>query len=246
LQRYFIELSYNGTRYHGWQIQQNAHTVQAELNQMLSILLRDNIEAIGAGRTDAGVHARRYIAHFDAPKEFDAAKTIGKLNKMLSPDICIYNIFPVKPNAHARFDAISRTYKYMISPVKNPFLQELACFIHYSLDVKKMNEAANMLIGNQDFTSFAKLHTDVTNNFCNVTEAFWEKYEHNNTLVFTIRANRFLRNMVRAIVGTLIDVGRGKIAVQDFKTVIDSKDRGMASTSAPAQGLFLWDMQYPY
>lgn len=245
INRYFICFSYKGTAYHGWQIQHNAHTVQAEVNRALSLLLGHEVETLGCGRTDTGVHARRYVAHFDSPKIIsDTAAAVAKLNKILPPDISVYDLYKVNPEANARFDAISRTYKYFVSTAKNPFLQEFSLYVHFLLNVDAMNAAAALLLQQTDFTSFAKLHGNTKTNDCIVYEAYWSVNKENNTLVFTIRANRFLRNMVRAIVGTLLDVGRSKLSVEDFQHIMEKKDRCESSTSAPAQGLFLWDVEY--
>lgn len=244
LYRYFIRFAYNGTAYHGWQIQRNAHTVQAELNRALALLLGHAVETLGCGRTDTGVHARRYVAHFDTPKMLDATEIATKLNKMLPPDIAVYSLRAVSPKANARFDATARTYKYFITTAKNPFLTEYAHYVHFMPDIEAMNQAAEILLTVTDFTSFAKLHGNAKTNDCTVTEAYWSVNEENNTTVFTITANRFLRNMVRAIVGTLLDVGRGKLSQQDFRQIIEKKNRCASSTSAPAHGLFLWDVKY--
>lgn len=239
-----IDLSFKGTNYHGWQIQDNARTVQDELNSALSVLLRENVETTGCGRTDSGVHARHYTVHFDcrtAPA--DAAHFRFQLNSILSKDIAINSVEETYPGFHARFDALKRTYKYFIHTGKNPFLDDYSSFVPYQLDLLAMNSAAKLLLGKKDFTSFCKLHSDVTNNHCTVYEAVWEIID--NQYVFTISANRFLRNMVRAIVGTMIDVGRQKIADNDaFQQIIDAKERGSAGISAPACGLFLWEIQY--
>jgi tRNA pseudouridine38-40 synthase len=244
--RYFICLSYKGTHYHGWQAQDNAPTVQAALNHALSLLLGEPVVAVGAGRTDTGVHARRYVAHFDTTRDLLHKKMnpIYRLNGILPPDICVYDIVPVHDKAHARFDAVERTYKYYIHTVPDPFLLDFSVYIPYSLDLKAMNEAGRKLLDYDDFTSFAKLHGGNKTNLCKLTKAEWESAE--NGLVFTISANRFLRNMVRAIVGTLLNVGRGKTTVDEFVRMIERKDRRAAGTSAPAQGLFLEQIKYDY
>ncbi len=245
LSRYFIHLSYRGTAYHGWQVQDNAHSVQAELNRALALLLGHDVETLGCGRTDTGVHARCFTAHFDARQPIaDAQRFLSKINRILPPDISCYGLCAVPTQANARFDATSRTYKYFVSTAKNPFLTEYTHFAHFGLDVEAMNRAAKTLITTTDFTSFAKLHGNAKTNECKVYEARWSLNEENNTLVFTIRANRFLRNMVRAIVGTLMDVGRGKLLEEDFKKIIEKKNRCESSTSAPAKGLFLWEVKY--
>ncbi|MDR0385977.1 MAG: tRNA pseudouridine(38-40) synthase TruA [Prevotellaceae bacterium] len=236
-----IDISFKGTAYHGWQIQKNAVTVQEKLNKALSVLLCENIETTGCGRTDTGVHARRFTAHFDcvgAIDDFDYLKF--KLNMILPRDVAVIAVSRANPEFHSRFDAVKRTYKYFIHTSKNPFKNEYSTFVPYKLDLEQMNRAAAMLKGNKDFTSFSKLHTDVTDNFCNVGEAEW--IQTDDSCIFTISANRFLRNMVRAIVGTMIDLGRGKIS--DFAGIIDAADRNKAGSSAPSQGLFLWDIQY--
>jgi tRNA pseudouridine38-40 synthase len=242
--RYFICLSYKGTHYHGWQAQENAPAVQAELNRALSRLLGEPAVAVGAGRTDTGVHARRYVAHFDSKKDLPHDKTnvIYRLNGILPPDIRVYDIIPVHDTAHARFDAVERTYRYYIHTVPDPFLLDFSVYIPYPPDVEAMNDAAGQLLRYTDFTSFAKLHGSNTTNLCTLTKAEWECSD--SKLVFTISANRFLRNMVRAIVGTLLDVGRGKITVAGFVGIIEQKDRRAAGTSAPAKGLFLEQVCY--
>lgn len=244
-QRYFIYLAYDGTNYHGWQIQPNGISVQECLMKALATFLRREIEVIGAGRTDAGVHATLMVAHFDLEGDTLGVELIAdKLNRLLPPDISVYQVRRVKPDAHARFDATARTYKYYITTSKNPFNRQYRCRIHGNLDFKRMNEAAQELFGYSDFTSFSKLHTDVKTNICRITMAEWTQVDE-VTWVFTIRADRFLRNMVRAIVGTLLEVGRGKMTVQDFKQVIELQDRGKAGTSAPGQALFLVNVEYP-
>ena len=244
-QRYFIYLAYDGTNYHGWQIQPNGISVQECLMKALATFLRREIEVIGAGRTDAGVHATLMVAHFDFEGDaLDVELVADKLNRLLPPDISVYQVRRVKSDAHARFDATARTYKYYITTSKNPFNRQYRCRIHGNLDFKRMNEAAQELFGYSDFTSFSKLHTDVKTNICRITMAEWTQVDE-VTWVFTIRADRLLRNMVRAIVGTLLEVGRGKMTVQDFKQVIELQDRGKAGTSAPGQALFLVNVEYP-
>lgn len=244
-QRYFIYLAYDGTNYHGWQIQPNGISVQECLMKALATFLRREIEVIGAGRTDAGVHATLMVAHFDFEgDDLDVALVADKLNRLLPPDISVYQVRRVKSDAHARFDATARTYKYYITTSKNPFNRQYRCRIHGNFDFKRMNEAAQELFGYSDFTSFSKLHTDVKTNICRITMAEWTQVDE-VTWVFTIRADRFLRNMVRAIVGTLLEVGRGKMTVQYFKQVIELQDRGKAGTSAPGQALFLVNVEYP-
>ena len=242
--RYFIYLSYNGKNYCGWQIQPNGITVQEELEKALSTILRHPVSITGAGRTDTGVHAALMVAHFDTEVPLDDPAQLGeKLNRLLPRDIAISTIRPVKPDAHARFDATSRTYKYYVTDKKDVFRGELACKIHGKMDFAKMNEAAKILFEYTDFTSFSKLHTDVKTNNCRMMQAEWK--EENGQWVFTIQADRFLRNMVRAVVGTLFEVGRGKINIEGFRRVIEQKDRCKAGTSAPAHALFLVDIEYP-
>ncbi|MDR1681697.1 MAG: tRNA pseudouridine(38-40) synthase TruA [Prevotellaceae bacterium] len=243
--RYFIHLSYKGTNYHGWQLQANARTVQGALNRALSLLLGEEIMTVGAGRTDAGVHAVRFTAHFDSNRYAGLSASrdlVDKLNAMLPGDICIAAICPVADDAHARFDARSRTYKYYIHTRKNPFAAEFSTAIPCALDCEAMNRAAQLLLEYTDFTSFAKLHSQTKTNCCRITKAVWEPTA--DGLVFTISADRFLRNMVRAIVGTLIDVGRGKITCDGMRRIIEQKNRNKAGNSAPAKGLFLEAIEY--
>lgn len=244
VQRYFIYLAYDGTNYHGWQIQPNGISVQECLMKALSTFLRRDIEVIGAGRTDAGVHASLMVAHFDHEELLDTDSVTDKLNRLLPPDISIYRVCRVRPDAHARFDATARTYKYYVTTAKYPFNRHYRCRVFNPLDYERMNEAARTLFEYTDFTSFSKLHTDVKTNICHVTHAEWTQ-EEDATWVFTIRADRFLRNMVRAIVGTLIEVGRGKLSVEGFRKVIEQKDRGKAGTSVPGNALFLVNVEYP-
>lgn len=241
--RYFIQFSYDGTGYSGYQIQPRQLTVQEVLEKSLSTLLRQPVKTIGAGRTDSGVHASDMYAHFDFPDPFPP-NFLKRLNSFLPDDIAVRRIVPVADQAHARFDAVKRTYHYFISTQKNPFKQKFhAQFLYYDLDMQKMNEAARILFEYTDFTSFSKLHADNKTNDCTIFEARWEQNEDER--VFIITANRFLRNMVRAITGTLIDVGRGKRTLEDFREIIEKKDRAFASTSAPAQGLVLVKVEYP-
>ncbi|MGL5636151.1 MAG: tRNA pseudouridine(38-40) synthase TruA [Bacteroidales bacterium] len=243
--RYFIALAYNGTNYCGWQIQPNGNTVQAEIEKALSMLYRKPVEIVGAGRTDAGVHASKMFAHFDMDEPIASAEALtDRLNRMLPQDIVIYSVRPVHEEAHARFDATAREYKYYVTLHKDPFRNNLTYRINGSLDLEKMNEAAQKLFDYIDFTSFSKLHTDVKTNNCTIMHAQWE-LEKDGTYVFTIKANRFLRNMVRAIVGTLLEVGKGKLSIADFCRVIEMKDRGKAGTSVPGKALFLVDVEYP-
>lgn len=246
MSRYFVEISYCGTTFNGWQIQTNGITVQAEIERAFSLLLREKIDIVGAGRTDTGVHARYYVAHFNtnSPKEITSVDFKYHLNAVLSKEIVVHTIERVKSDAHARFDAISREYKYYVSPVKNPFRQKLSYQYFGELDLETMNKAAQIILDYKDFTSFAKLHTDVKTNLCDVTVSQWSVED--GMLVYTVRANRFLRNMVRALVGTLLECGQGKLSLDGFKNVIEAKDRGRAGSSAPAEGLFLTDVLYPY
>ena len=242
--RYFLYFSYKGTAYHGWQLQPNGISVQEVLTKSLSTILRTEIELVGAGRTDTGVHARLMVAHFDLNADLPIQPNlIAKLNSFLPKDIAVFKIVEVKPNAHARFDAISRKYEYHVVAQKSVFKNELAARISHKLNFTAMNEAANTLMEYSDFTSFSKLHTDVKTNNCNVTLAGW--FQNDEEWIFTIEANRFLRNMVRAIVGTLFEVGREKMTVEEFRTVIEAKDRCKAGSSVPAQGLYLVDIKYP-
>jgi tRNA pseudouridine38-40 synthase len=240
--RFFIELSYKGTNYHGWQEQPNAKTVQAEINRALSTILNTNIEVIGAGRTDTGVHANQMFAHFDCDIDFDIQNLMFKLNSFLASDIAIKDIFKVKEDANCRFDALSRTYQYHIIQKKDPF-NKTAYFLQNDLDIKAMNEACKYIIGKQDFTSFSKVNTQTFTNNCDVMFAQWEVV--NTNLIFTIKADRFLRNMVRAIVGTLLDVGFGKIIAADLAKIIAAKDRSKSGVSVPAHALFLTEVKYP-
>ena len=240
--RFFIEFSYKGTNYHGWQVQPNANTVQAEINKALSTLLNSKIEVMGAGRTDAGVHAKQMYAHFDYNHHLDVHQIIIKLNSFLPNDIAIRTIFQVDDEASTRFDAVSREYHYNIVQEKSPF-KTTAYFVHRPLDVKAMNLACKHILGQQDFTSFSKANTQTFTNNCNVISANWERV--GSELIFTIKADRFLRNMVRAIVGTMLEVGIGKIKPDDVKDIIAKKDRCKAGTSVPAHALFLSKIVYP-
>lgn len=242
--RYFLELSYHGKAYHGWQIQPNAPSVQQTLQEGLSTILRYPTEVVGAGRTDTGVHAAYYVAHFDVPEPVvDPQKFCYHLNAILPDDIAISGLRRVNDDAHARFDAMRREYKYYVSTVKDPFSNDTAYRWTLPLDVEAMNRAAALLLEQDDFTSFCKLHSDNKTNICHVTRAEWEIA--GSKLVFTISADRFLRNMVRAVVGTLLDVGRGKLNHEEFRGVVDGRNRSLAGTSAPAHGLFLTGVGYP-
>ena len=242
--RYFIYLSYKGTAYHGWQTQPNGISVQEVLCKALSTVLRTDIEVVGAGRTDTGVHAKLMVAHFDFESELPKLTSFAsKLNSILPKDIAISEILEVKTDAHARFDATSRKYEYHIVTKKNVFKNDFAARFNENLNFELMNEAAATLMDYRDFTSFSKLHTDVKTNNCQIMHAQWVK--NDDEWIFTIQADRFLRNMVRAIVGTLLEVGRGKMTIEQFRKVIELKNRCKAGVSVPAQGLFLVDIQYP-
>ncbi len=243
--RYFIFISYKGTSYHGWQIQPNSVTVQKILDEALSVILNEEILTIGAGRTDAGVHASFFCAHFDSssPDLLSAANLIFRLNQFLPSDISVNSLKKVVPDANARYSAISRTYKYYISRKKDPFFENSSWFLHGRLNVESMNEACRMLFRYSDFTSFSRLHSGAKTNICKILEAGWEDSE--NRLVFTIKADRFLRNMVRAIVGTMVEIGFEKMDLKEFEDIILAKDRCKAGKSAPAKGLFLVDIEYP-
>ncbi|MBL6446174.1 tRNA pseudouridine(38-40) synthase TruA [Fulvivirga sp. 29W222] len=241
--RYFFEVAYNGTNYHGWQIQQNATTIQQLIEEALSVILRTKIPIMGSGRTDTGVHCSQQYFHADLPENAAISNLRYKLNSFLPPDISINSICKVTDDAHARFTALSRSYEYRITQCKDPFLQNMSYFYPKSLDITTMNEAASLLVGKQDFESFSKVKTDVNNFVCDITEAQW--VEKGDLLIFHITANRFLRGMVRAIVGTLLMVGKGKLRKEDFKKIIESKDRKEAGAAAPAAGLFLTAVKYP-
>jgi len=242
--RYFIKFSYNGTHYHGWQSQPNAASVQETLTKAVSTILSSPTELMGAGRTDTGVHAKIMYAHFDCDKPFESESIIHKLNSFLPKDIVVYGLIPVAENAHARFDARKRTYQYHIHTFKDAFLADQSWYYHAGLDVDLMNQAAAELLKHTDFECFSKVNTDVNTFNCKITEAFWTYA--GNQLVFTISADRFLRNMVRAIVGTLINIGLQKITLEDFNNIIASKNRSEAGFSVPAHGLYLTDIQYEY
>ena len=250
--RYFLKISFQGAAYHGWQIQPNDVSVQETIEKALTMVLRRDTPITGAGRTDAGVNATTMYAHFDTEQPIaNPPLLIRSLNGILPQDIAIHEVIAVHDTAHARFDATSRTYKYFAHNGKSPLLRSLSWQCHPRLDFKVMNEAAQHLLDYEDFTSFSKLHTDVKTNNCHITEAQWSRCEppldaNVEQWVFTITADRFLRNMVRAIVGTLVDVGNHKITVKDFCRIIDKKDRCAAGTSMPAHALYLWDVKYPY
>ena len=260
--RYFIHIAYNGASYNGWQTQPGLPTVQQTLETTLTTLLRQPVAVVGCGRTDTGVHASDFYAHFDirvdsgelvvdctsgqvlpTPHAPLPDNLVFKLNNMLPPDIVVYDIFPVADNAHARFDAVARTYQYHVSDRRLPFRQGQYCRIWFRPDLDRMNEAARVLMEYDDFTSFAKLHTQVKTNICHLSEAHWDTVD--DEWVFTIRSNRFLRNMVRSVTGTLLDVGRGKLSLDGLREIIEKKDRCAAGVSMPACGLFLTRVEYP-
>ncbi len=242
--RYFIEMAYDGTAFHGWQIQPNAITVQETLNEAIGTLLGRPVNLVGCGRTDAGVHASHFIAHLDLEEELESTVLMAhKLNRFLNSRISIGRIEKVSPEAHARFSAMSRTYCYLISRSRKPFLDAYSWFNDRPLNLTLMNQAAADLLGVHDFSSFSRLHSDTTNHFCHVQEALW--YEQDDLLIFRIKADRFLRNMVRAIAGTLLDVGVGKLDAKEISTVMVAGDRQAAGASVPAKGLFLTRVDYP-
>ncbi|MDR0420127.1 MAG: tRNA pseudouridine(38-40) synthase TruA [Prevotellaceae bacterium] len=245
--RYFLQLSYDGSDFHGWQIQHNANTVQATLDNALTVCFCQKIETTGAGRTDTGVHASFFVAHFDCSDENleqNQSLYLYRLNSILPKSIAVKKIKKVHDDANARFDAVSRTYCYYMHRDKNPFNILYSALLTGNVDIDLMNKAANKLFDYTDFTSFSKLHTDVKTNNCIITEAVWR--EENDKLIFTVTANRFLRNMVRSIVGTLLDVGKKRITVDDFCKIIEMKNRCCAGKSVAAKGLFLTDIKYPY
>lgn len=249
--RYFLELGYNGAGFHGWQRQPNAVSVQQTIEENLATLLRRPTPLTGAGRTDAGVHARQMYAHFDTEEPIANERAfLLSLNRMCGRGIAFSRLIPVGDEAHARFDATRRMYKYFVLGEKSPFLYPYSWHSPSSLDVEAMNSAAARLLEVEDFTSFAKLHSDAKTNICRVDTAVWTPYECElglpaKGLVFTIAADRFLRNMVRAVVGTLVDVGRGKLTEVGFMKIVEGKDRCMAGTSMPPEALFLWSVEYP-
>jgi len=241
--RFIIKLAYNGTNYHGWQMQDNAHTIQSELAEKLSILTKQKISITGCGRTDTGVHASEFYAHFDIEElGWDSRDLVYKLNSFLPYDIVIHRIGEVSPEFNTRFDAISRTYRYYLTRVKDPFKEKTSYYYNGKLDVNEMNKACEFLYDYTDFTSFSKLHTQTATNNCNIVHARFESVD--NELVFTITADRFLRNMVRAIVGTLLEIGKGKMKAKEICDIIIAKDRGKAGFSVPAHGLFLEMIDY--
>ena len=242
--RYFAELSYKGTSYCGWQRQPNARSVEQTIEEALTTLLREEIDIVGAGRTDTGVHAAFYVAHFDTSRPIDKPEDfVYHLNSLLPEDVAFRRIYPVADDAHARFDATEREYRYYIQTHKDPFTKQTTWQLTTPLDLEAMNEAAKVLLATEDFTTFAKLGSNNTNNICHIFRAEWVEIEC-GMVVFIFRANRFLRNMVRAVVGTLVDVGRDKISPAEFAEIVASRDLSRSSSSAPASGLFLTDVKY--
>lgn len=242
--RYFLDIAYQGTHYHGWQIQENAHSVQAEIQSKLSLILHQATDLVGSGRTDTGVHAEQQIAHFDTQNLMNPFDIVHRLNSALPTDIAVKNIYPVAPDAHARFDACKRSYEYRISLRKNPFLREYSYHYRQLPDVSTMNKAAELLLNYTDFQSFSKVKTEVKHFFCQIYQAKWS--QEGDLLIFSISADRFLRGMVRAIVGTLLDVGLQKLNLDDFEKVIQNRDRKHAGWAVPPQGLFLTEVLYPF
>ena len=243
--RYFIYLSYDGAAYCGWQRQPNAPSVQQTIEEALSTILRERIEVVGAGRTDTGVHAAFYVAHFDSSRKIDNPEAVVyHLNALLPEDVAFRSIYPVADDAHARFDTTEREYRYYIQRHKDPFTRATTWQLSAQLDIEAMNRAAHTLLTTEDFTTFAKLGSNNTTNICHVTRAEWVEIEC-GMIVFIFRANRFLRNMVRAVVGTLVEVGRGKLTLEGFRKVIEKKDRCSAGNSVPGHALFLVDVGYP-
>ncbi len=241
--RYFVQFSYLGTAYHGWQKQPNATTVQEVMERCFTTLLQKPVELVAAGRTDTGVHAYEMFAHFDIDRLGDSESVVNRLNSFLPGDIAVRKLISVASDTHARFSALQRTYRYTIARQKDPFSLQTTHYSNHNYDVKSMNKAAELLLGQQDFECFSKSKTDVKTFICDVRYARWEERDHQ--LIFTISADRFLRNMVRAVVGTLLDVGIGKKSLKDVKTIIKNKDRSLAGVSVPAKGLSLIRVQYP-
>lgn len=263
--RYFIHLAYNGANFNGWQTQPGLPTVQQAVEDALSVLLRRRVGVVGCGRTDTGVHASDFYAHFDAEGEMDAGQLTFKMNNLLPQDVVVFGIERVADSAHARFDAVSRTYQYHVSDLKLPFRQGQYCRIFYKPDLELMNRAAEVLMEYDDFTSFAKLHTQVKTNICHLSMCRWDlvqpgvgditasdstpqapSAQTGYEWVLTIRSNRFLRNMVRSVTGTLLDVGRGKLSIDGLREIVERKDRSAAGVSMPACGLFLTKVEYPH
>lgn len=244
--RYFLKLAYRGTAYHGWQVQGNAYTVQEELNEKISLLIGEQVNLVGCGRTDTGVHAREFYAHFgvEKPLPFREKDFILKLNGFLSKDIVAFRLIPVPEDYHARFSAVSRTYKYYISQEKDPFARDFCLEYTAPLNIDAIQQATAFLLQFKDFTSFSKLHTQTRTNDCHITQAVWEIV--NNQLIFTITADRFLRNMIRAVVGTLLEVGKERLKPDDMENIIRARNRAKAGYSVPARGLFLEKVEYPF
>lgn len=241
--RYFITLSYDGTNYHGWQVQPGADSVQARINDALSKLLGGGVECVGAGRTDAGVHASMMVAHFDTDRDLDCEQLAFRLNRIVPRDIAVQKVERVSDDLHARFSATSRTYNYYVYTRKNPYRRHYAVQLHFEPDYEAMNNAARVLLETDDFTSFSKVNNDQKTNICNVSRAEWVQVD-GDLWRFEITANRFLRNMVRAVVGTLLEVGRGRMDKEEFCRVISQKDRCSAGESVPGNALFLVDIKY--
>ena len=245
--RWFMTLAYRGAPFHGWQRQPGAVSVQSTIEDALQAILRQSVPIVGAGRTDAGVNARCMVAHLDLPDGFDPrdSRFLRSLNSLCGRDIAIYGFEPVAPDAHARFDATGRTYRYFAHTVKSPFTGSLSWYVPNPLDFEAMNRAARLMLGRRDFTSFSKLHTDVKTNICDLRTAEWHCQDAaEGHWYFEISADRFLRNMVRAVVGTLVEVGRGKIAPEGVLDILERRDRCAAGTSMPGEALFLWDVTY--
>jgi tRNA pseudouridine38-40 synthase len=242
--RYFFYISYKGTNYHGWQVQPNANTIQSEVNKALATIFQKNLETIGSGRTDSGVHAKEQVFHCDLEDfPFSTGELIHKMNGLLPHDIVINKILNVKDESHARFNAISRSYEYHIHFIRSPFGTGEHYFTHKKPDFELMKEACKILIGKHDFTSFSKVKTEVSNFFCDISNAEWQYNEENAK--FFVTANRFLRGMVKALVGTLLNVGYGTISLEDFQNIMSAKDRSQAGQSVPSQGLYLCNVRYP-
>ncbi|MEI6852114.1 MAG: tRNA pseudouridine(38-40) synthase TruA [Bacteroidota bacterium] len=242
--RYFIRLAFDGTQYHGWQLQDNANTVQEEITKALSVILKNRTELLGCGRTDTGVHASEFFAHFDCETDLgNTEKLTYQLNSLLPDDIFVFFIKKVKEDLHARFTATRRTYKYFINRHNNPFNKSFEHVIHRDFDLEAMNTACKVLMKYTDFSCFSKSHTQVNNNNCKIYEAYW--VQAGSQIIFTITANRFLRNMVRAIVGTLLEIGSEKIGLTEFRKIIEKGNRSDAGVSVPAKGLFLHKVTYP-
>lgn len=241
--RFLMQLSYNGTGFHGWQRQNNAPSIQQEIEEKLSTILRSKTAILGCGRTDTGVHASQYFAHFESDSDFNRKDLAHKLNSMLPVGIAVQEIRPITNDGHARFSATKRSYEYRITKVKDPFAIELAYRFNLPLDLGTMNKACAMMLGEKDFGCFCKANADNHTNLCNVSEANWT--ENGQMIVFKISANRFLRNMVRAIVGTMLEVGQGRMSLDEFQEVLDSKDRTFAGPSVPPHGLYLTAVEYP-